>query len=61
MKKFLMLMAVFVAVTALFGKATGYIDRSSMVKNVDSAKNPASSAYRSDVPQWLLRSIIVDR
>jgi hypothetical protein len=61
MKKFLMLLAVFVTVTALFGKATGYMNCSNIVKKVDSAKNPVLSAYRSDVPQWLLRSIIVDR
>ena len=61
MKKFLMLLAVFVAVTALFGKATGYMNCNSIVKKVDLAKNPVSSTYRSDVPQWLLRSIIVDR
>ena len=60
MKKLLMLLAVFVTVTALFGKTTGYMNCSDIVK-VDSAKNPVLLAYRSDVPQWLLRSIIVDR
>jgi hypothetical protein len=59
MKKFLMLLAVFVTVTALFGKTTGYMNCSN--KKVDSVKNPVMLAYRSDVPQWLLRSIIVDR
>ena len=61
MKKLLMLLAVFVTVTALFGKTTGHINCSDTVKKVDSANNPVSLAYRSDVPQWLLRSIIVDR
>ena len=56
-----MLLAVFVTVTALFGKTTGHINCSDTVKKVDSANNPVSLAYRSDVPQWLLRSIIVDR
>jgi len=55
-----MLLAVFVTVTALFGKTTGYMNCSDTVK-VDSAKKPVLLAYRSDVPQWLLRSIIVDR
>jgi hypothetical protein len=59
MKKFLMLLAVFVTVTALFGKTTGYMNCSN--KKVDSVKTPVMLAYRSDVPQWLLRSIIVDR
>ena len=61
MKKLLMLLAIFITVTALFGKTTGYMNSSDIVKKVDSANNPVSLAYRSDVPQWLLRSIIVDR
>ena len=61
MKKLLMLLAAFITVTALFGKTIGHINCSDTVKKVDAANNPVSLAYRSDVPQWLLRSIIVDR
>jgi len=69
MKKFLILLALFVAVTALFGKVTGHICTEGLNEKMDntttksavSTQNPALSSYRSDVPEWLLRSIIVDR
>jgi len=61
MKKFLMLLAVLVTVTVLFGKSTEYLNCGSTVKKVDFTKKSTLPAYRSDVPQWLLRSIVVYR
>ena len=64
MKKLLMLLAVFVTVTTLFGKVTGDICAQEVANKTicnSSAKNLTLSAYHSGVPKWLLQPISTSR